>query len=139
MIIAQLELASLVIYSQAKRLEDPEYDPFTGRVYIHDNVYEKGKDGKMLPSDKSELGRMFAKVFGDEVPNILYDGIVQEHFLDANGNLKPEYQICIRNNKNGTFANLNAAEEFKNIKTDVSAHDCEREALEASELVKNKK
>lgn len=122
-----------------KKIKDPEYDPFPARVYIHDNVYKKGKDGRMKPSNKSEIGILFAALFGDEVPNIMYDGIIQEHFVDAKGQLKPEFQICVRNNENGSFVNLNAMEEFKNIKTDVSFFDCEREALEPSGLTSKAK
>jgi hypothetical protein len=33
-------------------------------------------------------------------------------------------RICIRNNKNQSFANLDAEHDFKNISKDATKHDC---------------
>ena len=66
--------------------------------------------------------------FGKKVPHIIYDGIVDEKNLE-NGQVKTESRICIRNNQNGSFANIDAANNFKNVSRDVNAYDCAHSAL----------
>jgi hypothetical protein len=43
--------------------------------------------------------------------------------------VKPEYMICIQNNKNQSFANIDADNEFKNISRDLSKYNCELPAI----------
>ena len=131
---------SIISYLFTEReITDAEYDPFPARVYIHDNTFSKGKDGKQKPDMNSKFGALFYEKFGDEVPNILWDGIIKPGYADEYGNLKPEYRFCIRNNENGSFANLKAAEGFQNISHDLTPFDCEREALAPAVLAGNKK
>ena len=86
-----------------------------------------------IPKLSSNSLNLFLK-FGKKVPNILYDGIVEKDFLDGKGHLKPEHQICIYNNKNGTFLNLNANEDLKSFTMDKSGFECERPRLKSVEL-----
>jgi parallel beta-helix repeat protein len=126
---------SIVSYLFTEReITDEEYDPYPARIYIHDNVFEKGKNGKQKPSLKSKVGLLFLAKFGRKVPNIIWDGIVKDGYADENGNLKSEFGICIKNNKNGSFANLKAAEGFKNISKDLAPFDCERATLQPADL-----
>ncbi|GJM32623.1 MAG: hypothetical protein DHS20C18_16240 [Saprospiraceae bacterium] len=120
-----------------KPIEDEDYYPYPARISIHDNVYEKGDNGKMQPTWKHKVGFWLYLKFGRKVPNILYDGIVEDDFLDTNGHLKPEYQICLKNNTNGTFLNLNAREDLKSFNTDVTGFECEQPALKPADLVNN--
>ena len=57
----------------------------------------------------------------------MYDGIVDKNTLDANGQVKPESRICIRNNKNQTVVNIDAGNGFKNISRDEKQFDCKIE------------
>ena len=70
---------------------------------------------------------MFKLKFGKNVPHIMYDGIVDPKTVDANGKIKAESRICIRNNKNQSIANMDAKNDFKNISRDASPFDCEME------------
>ncbi len=120
-------------YMTEQPITDQEYDPYPKRIFVHDNYYERKR---VRASAQTRLGKMyrFKLKFGKDVPHIVYDGIVPEKALDANGQVKDEYQICIRNNTNASFANLDAENGFKNIDRDMSAYDCSRESLAAAKL-----
>jgi hypothetical protein len=47
------------------------------------------------------------------------------------GTLSGPNRICIRNNKNQTFANIDVEHMFKNISRDISKHDCELISLKS--------
>jgi parallel beta-helix repeat protein len=110
-------------------VKDTTYNPYPSGIYIHDNVYSAGK---RMPTWKNKLGFLFWLKFGRKVPHILYDGIQNPDWLAADGTLKPEYRICIRNNENGTFANIRADKIglFKSdISRDLKPYDCEYNSL----------
>jgi parallel beta-helix repeat protein len=106
-------------------IKDKDYNPYPSRIYIHDNIYSMGK---RMPTWKSKMGFIFWWKFGKKVPHILYDGIQNPEWVDAQGNLKPGYEICIRNNDNGSFANIRADKLglFKGkISKNMAPYDCE--------------
>ncbi len=115
-----------------RKYKDDGYDPYPSRIYIHDNKFDRGKKRPIL---KNKMGALLAVKFGKNAPDIVYDGIPNEEHLDADGNLKEAYQICIRDNGAATFANINAAKGIKNINQDVSPFDCTREKLKTVELL----
>lgn len=96
-------------------INDSTYKPLPADIYIHDNYYERPQ---VKATGKGRMGKMFRfKLrFGKDVPHILYDGI---------GTRATQRNICIRNNQNATFANIDAENGFKNISRDVKPHDCE--------------
>jgi parallel beta-helix repeat protein len=105
-------------------IKDKEYNPYPSRVFIHGNSYS---EGKRMPTWKNKLGFIFWWKFGKKVPHILYDGIENPDWKDAQGKIKPEYRICIGENKNGTFANIRADKLglFKGkITKDKKPYDC---------------
>ncbi len=102
-------------------VNDPSYDPFPANIYIHDNYYERPR---VRATGKGRMGKMyrFKLRFGKDVPHIIYDGIVDEK--------RPDRNICIRNNTNATFANIDADNGFNDIARDLSPYDCTQEPLE---------
>lgn len=98
-------------------INDKTYQPFPANIYIHDNYYERPN---VKATGKGRMGKMFRfKLrFGRDVPHILYDGIVDEKNKERN--------ICIKNNTNETFANIDAGNKFKNISREKSAFNCEQ-------------
>jgi parallel beta-helix repeat protein len=114
---------------------DTEYYPYPNAISIHDNEYQREKT---RPTGKGRMGLMFRfkLKFGKDVPHIIYDGIIDPQTLDAQGNTLADKKICIKNNKNQSFANIDAEHDFKGISRDVSKHDC---SLEAIKLVRNEK
>ena len=124
-------------YMTEQPITDQEYDPYPKRIFIHDNYYERER---VRASSQTRLGKMyrFKLRFGKDVPHIVYDGIEPENARDDDGQMKDEYQICIRDNTNASFANLDAENGFKNISRDMSTYDCSRESLAAAKLVLDK-
>lgn len=111
-------------YISENPIKDSTYYPYPSNVSVYDNVYERKHTKATM---KGRMGKMyhFKLKFGKNVPHIIYDGIV-----DA----KNPGQICIRNNQNQSFANLDAGNNFKNISRDVSKHDCKLQAVPGVEL-----
>ncbi|MFL0162769.1 parallel beta-helix domain-containing protein [Aquirufa salirivi] len=110
------------------KITDLEYDPYPTAIEIRDNDFER-KAGR-VPA-KGRFGQMyrFKLKFGRQVPNIVYDGILDPKRLDSSGEYFPSYRICIRNNTNQSFANIDAEHDFKNIQRDVSLYDCHLQAF----------
>lgn len=105
-------------------IKDKDYNPYPSAISVHDNTYSPGK---RMPTWKNKLGFIFWWKFGRRVPHILYDGIQSPAYLAADGSVLPEHRICIRDNSNGSFANIHADRIglFKGkISRDLSAHDC---------------
>ncbi|MEZ4886071.1 MAG: parallel beta-helix domain-containing protein [Chitinophagales bacterium] len=125
---------SIVSYFMTENpINDKEYYPYPTGIYIHSNEFERKP---MKATKKGRLGKLFwLKLrFGKDVPDIVYDGIVDPNTQDENGNIETKYQICIRNNKNAEFINIDAENGFKNKSRDILPHDCERVALKKAEF-----
>ncbi len=96
-------------------IRDSLYDPYPHDVYIHDNsLQRKGERA----TGKGRMGKMyrFKLKFGKDVPLIVYDGIADEK--------NTTQVICLFNNKEETFANIDAGNSFKNISRDAQPYRC---------------
>lgn len=116
--------AIMSYYITENPIKDTAYNPYPSNIYIYDNIYS---EGKRMPTWKSKLGFIFWWKFGKKVPHILYDGIQNPEWIDTNGRLKAAYRICIRQNENGTFANIRADKLglFKGkISKNIGPYDC---------------
>lgn len=102
-------------------VNDSTYHPYPADIYIHDNYYERPR---VRATGKGRMGKMFRfKLrFGKEVPHIIYDGIRDE--------TRTERNICIRNNANESFANMDAEGGFKNISRDLAAYNCSQAPID---------
>lgn len=120
-------------YMTETPITDKDYYPYPTGIYIHDNTFKRKA---VKATKRGRLGKLFwLKLrFGKDVPDIVYDGIVDPNTLDENGVVKPQYQICVRNNENAQFINIDAGNNFQNQSRDVGVYDCEREALKEAEL-----
>lgn len=108
-------------YISERAYNDSLYNPYPGTVYIHDNQLIRKKTA---PATSSKIGLLLAFKFGKKTPHIVYDGILDKTMIDENGNVKPEYMICIEKNTNETFVNLDAGNNFKNFSFDLSKYRC---------------
>lgn len=115
-----------------KPFKDSLYDPFIGGVFVHDNRIERG-NGSL--DNSVTFGQFFAAVFGDKVPDIVYDGSVNPAYRNNDGSIKEEQKICFRNNGNVTFANLDLANKSKNISRDITKMDCSLVPLKEVKMV----
>jgi parallel beta-helix repeat protein len=104
-------------YITENPINDKSYKPFPSDIYIHDNYYERPH---VKATGKGRLGKMyrFKLSFGKNVPHILYDGIEDKENKNRN--------ICIKNNTNESFVNIDAEHGFKNKSTDITPHNCEQ-------------
>lgn len=104
-------------------IKDSSYTAYPAAISIFNNDYLRDK---VKFQGKGRFGLMFRfKLrFGKQVPHIIYDGILNNAWKDANGHYKTPYRICIRNNANVSFANIDAGNNFKNITRDVTLYDC---------------
>jgi parallel beta-helix repeat protein len=110
-------------YMTERPITDKDYYPYPTGIYIHDNTYAREA---VRTTGHGRMGQMyrFKLKFGTNVPHIQYDGIVDAKNLDSNGKPLPNKSICIQNNKNATFINLDAEHDFKNRSTDMEAYNC---------------
>jgi len=108
-------------YITENPINDKSYKPFPSSIYIHDNYYERPH---VKATSKGRLGKMYKYKlrFGKDVPHILYDGIVDSSMENRN--------ICIRNNQNATFANIDAGNKFKNKSRDMKPFECEQKPID---------
>jgi parallel beta-helix repeat protein len=111
-------------YITENPIKDSSYYPFPTQINIYNNNYERES---VRATGKGRMGKMyrFKLRFGKNVPHIQYDGIVD---------VKNPAEICIRNNTNQSFANLDAENGFKKISRDASKHDCTLQPIPNVEL-----
>jgi parallel beta-helix repeat protein len=107
-------------YMTENPINDKLYKPFPSDINIHDNYYERPNT---RATSKGRLGKMyrFKLRFGKDVPHILYDGIEDKNNKNRN--------ICIRNNTNASFVNMDAEHGFKNKSRDLSPYDCDQSPI----------
>ena len=74
---------------------------------------------------------MLAYHFWRNIPDIIYDGIIDEEILLIDGNVVEDKRICIQNNENASFVNLDAKNDFNDMSTDLSPHDCSHSLIKA--------
>jgi len=106
-----------------KRIRDSAYHPYPTAISIHDNTFSRKR---VRATFRGRMGKLFRLKlrFGRDVPDILFDGILDPALAGGTGTHPPDHRICIRNNANARFASLDAANGFRNISTDTSVHDC---------------
>lgn len=98
--------------------KDERYDPFTYDIVIRDNTISRKS---AMPDLTKDFGKMVNYLFPGKPQDILYDGILRE---DATGD--NPMNICIKNNKveDLRFANIDAANDFKNVEKSVEPYAC---------------
>ena len=120
---------SIVSYYFTERpFKDEDYDPYPSNINIRDNYYERQRK---KPTFKNKVGLLLFSKFKRDIPDILYDGIIDPEKAGENGLLPQEIGICIRNNGEARFAFLDAEHNFKNISYDLAPYDCEQSPLKA--------
>ena len=109
-------------YITENPIKDSLYYPYPTAIHIHDNEYSKEKKKATM---KGRIGKLyrFKLKFGKNVPDIVYDGILDEAIL-VDKQYPADKKICLSNNKGATYANLDAGNNFKNISRDITAVTC---------------
>ncbi len=102
--------------------DNKDYNPYSYDIHIHGNTYERKRS---LPDLTTDFGKMVNLVFTGKPQDILYDGILDDRRSGAN-----PMNICIRQGgEDLRFANIDAANDFDNVKTDLRPYTCAGEVL----------
>lgn len=98
--------------------DDKNYDPFTYDIKLYNNRFERKK---ALPDLSKDFGKMVNVYFKGKPQDILYDGILDDKRTPGSNPMN----ICIDQPQEGLrFANIDAANDFKNINTDLKPYRC---------------
>jgi parallel beta-helix repeat protein len=108
-------------YMTETPINDKLYKPFPADIYIHNNYYERPQ---VRATSKGRMGKMyrFKLRFGKDVPHIMFDGIADKENSMRN--------ICLKNNTNGSFVNIDAEHGFKNKSRDIKGFECEQKPID---------
>lgn len=123
--------------SSGEEIKDPNYYPYPEGIHIHKNTFGKGG---WEPSE--QLAQMTASMLGGTLPDITWDGFINEEIL-VEGALPADKRIYIANNTKEegelTFANLQASAIAKGdltagVKRDLAEHAGSLPPLPAIEI-----
>ena len=117
-----------------EKTKDTQYNPYTSAIYIYDNVYIRKPQ---LPSLANEIGVLLFTHFFRSVPDIIYDGMPDPKYQNIDGTIPANRRLCLRNNSNARYLNLDLSLHFKSwyspffadFKTDEKECDCSLDLL----------
>lgn len=115
-------------YITENKIRDKSYDPYPTAISLHDNEYMRKRRPATMRGRIGKLYR-FKLRFGRNVPDIVFDGILDDKRKPVVGNYPGEDRICISANKQAGFANIDAANDFKNISRDLASYICVQPSL----------
>ncbi|HLP50015.1 MAG TPA: parallel beta-helix domain-containing protein [Chitinophagales bacterium] len=124
--------AIISYYALSKPFKDSLYDPYCGGIYVHDNKITRGTGGLDMGVD---FGKLFSAIFGDKVPDVVYDGFVNPAYKNPDGSIKEDQKICIRNNGDISFSMMDLPNKSKGRNSDMSKFDCETPPLTEVKLI----
>jgi hypothetical protein len=102
--------------------QDPDFDPYPGAVYIHNNRFV---NSHILPDLSNDFGKLFTLKFGLHRPDIAWDGITSDDYLNPDGTRNSDYRICVEEEESVKRAILDASNDFKGLTSDPKALNCE--------------
>ncbi|NMM47208.1 parallel beta-helix domain-containing protein [Marinigracilibium pacificum] len=105
---------------------DVNYDPYPGRIYLHNNNYD---NDKWIPDLNSDIGKLLLFKKGFKTPDIVIDGILPDNYLADNGQVNDLYKICLDENEKVKFLYLDAENDFEGIHEDINSYQCETSLL----------
>lgn len=93
---------------------DTLYNSYPNDILIRDNEYA---NSHWFPTMQSDFGKLFLLKSPFQIPDIVWDGIVDEKL----GSIT----LCIKEKQDVVFLNLDAANDFENLSKDESVFACE--------------
>ena len=106
---------NVMIYSftlGGRGFDDPDYDPYPERIYLHDNEFH---GGGTAPRHRALVP--WHEQSGLNTPNIVWDGIVREGSSGEN-------LICLGTDSEASFMNLRGGEDPEAVTYDKAEHLC---------------
>ena len=119
--------------------KDTQYNPYTSEIFIHDNVYKRELQ---LPTLDHDIGILLFTHFFRNIPDIIYDGMPDPKYFDKNGLIPDSKRLCIKNNYNASYLNLDISINFESwyspflaeFNVDKKECDCYQNPLPAVKL-----
>jgi len=93
-------------------IDDPDYDAFPEQIHVHHNEF----GGSGANPDSEPLSALKAAT-GRNVPDLVWDGTVLP-------GTSAEQVLCLSENGDISFVNLDAVNDFASPSFDVSVHNC---------------
>jgi parallel beta-helix repeat protein len=107
-------------------LSDTLYNPYSGEVNIHDNLFVRSATYPTQPNDMGSVIQNDLFPNGDAA-DIIFDGFYPPELAgDATRS------VCVKNNGSATFSNIDVPMLFANLNRDAAPHDCQQPALPAA-------
>jgi parallel beta-helix repeat protein len=91
---------------------DSLYNAFPYRIHIHNNTFE---NSHWFPTMSHDIGKLFLLKSFMSPPDVVFDGIRPDD---------SPHEICIHDNGDVVFMDIDAAHEFENLSKDVSKFNC---------------
>lgn len=119
-----------------------QYDPFCHGLNIYKNKITMGEGDTDVTTD---FGQLFTALGQGKPVGIAYDGVINPAHFNEDGTMKEAHKICIRENGEIPFMNLNAYKAMDEngldmsklatvIEMDLSRFDCENAALDLGDF-----
>jgi hypothetical protein len=132
--IADNDTANIIISSyyatgwEGMRDMGAEYDPYPETIYIYGNRLSGGGSSP----DGLDLKALKVAMFGltGSLPDVLWDGYFNAEKVNADGNLLPDYAICV-DNAGVQVLNADLPNNSANIVVGAAQHNCQHEKLPA--------
>lgn len=100
---------------------DKQYDPYCSGVSVHDNQFPPYTG---TPSNKGLIGHLLSDAYSNKVPDIVYDGASNPQYKNSDGSTKDDRKICIRNNAEATFGDMDLPGGGVHRSADLQRYDC---------------
>ena len=121
LVVVSGEIKSEIIITE-EEISDSLYYPYPNTIYLYDNSYFRERQFPVF-SFSQPIGFLLAYNFWRDIPDIIYDGIVDPNLI-SNGILDDQYKICIQNNQNASFVNLDLDNDSNNLSQNLFDYDC---------------
>ena len=113
---------------------DTQYNPYTSSIYIHNNIYRRKQQ---IPTLDHDIGLLLLFHFFRDIPDIIYDGMPDPRFVGNNGLISDPRRLCIRDNVDAKYLNLDLSKNFESwyspffadFNTDTNECNCTQEPL----------
>jgi len=104
-----------------------DYDPYIYNIHIHDNEFQRTTE---YPANPNDIGQTLMNEFPDgDMRDILYDGVIAESLTDD-----ATEGICIHDNGDATFVDINSLGLFQDKRFDMTPHDCVQSSIAKAEI-----
>lgn len=126
---ANINIVSYLSASSAEEIKNPDFNPYTASIHIHNNRISGG--GK-TPDTRLPKWQALGKAAGGSLGDIIYDGIIEP--VENRSSTPLDAKICIANNGEASFLNFDGGGGFKKMSRDPKPYQCALPSLSEIKL-----